>query len=155
MIRGAATENGPSEDRPDLAAMVAPLGRALIAAELPILRANDLSMWAYAVLLHLDEQPLRTQAALADAIGADRTRIIAVLDDLERRGLIHRQADPGDRRARLLSITAEGRQRRDVARSAIRDHEERLLTRLTPAERRGFLSALRTLHALAPTEITG
>ena len=36
-------------------------------------------MWAYAVLPHLGEQPVRTQAASAEAIGADKTRIIGVL----------------------------------------------------------------------------
>src|SRR5438105_6184949 len=57
--------------RRDLAAMVVPLGRALMAAELPVLRAHDISMWGYAVLLALGERPTRTQAALAAAIGAD------------------------------------------------------------------------------------
>jgi len=141
--------------RPDLAAMLVPLGRALVAAELPILRDHDLSMWAYAVLLHLDDRPIRTQAALAEAIGADKTRIIPVLDDLESRGLIRRQADPGDRRARLLSITPEGQRRRDAARSASHAHEDRLLARLAPADRRGFLSALQTLHAMPADDLAG
>lgn len=126
--------------------MVGKLGRVLIAAEVPILRDHDLTMWAYTVLLHLDEQPIRTQAALAEAIGADKTRIIAVLDDLTERGLIRRQPDPADRRARLLSITPEGRSLRDAAQSAIQDSEERLLSRLPTAQRRAFLNALETLN---------
>ncbi|WP_206325269.1 MULTISPECIES: MarR family winged helix-turn-helix transcriptional regulator [unclassified Streptomyces] len=70
--------------------MIVPLGRALMAAEWPVLDAHVLTMWAYAVLLHLDEAPIRTQAALAEAIGADKTRIIAVLDALAERQLIRR-----------------------------------------------------------------
>jgi DNA-binding MarR family transcriptional regulator len=134
--------------RPDLAAMIVPLGRALTAAERPILADHGLSMWAYVVLLHLDERPVRTQAALADTVGADKTRIIAVLDDLTARGLIRRQPDPADRRARLLSITEAGRRARDAAQAAIQQQEERLLARLTPAQRRGFLDALQTLYRL-------
>jgi DNA-binding MarR family transcriptional regulator len=155
--RTARTE-GPDRTRPtrpDLAAMIVPLGRALIAAELPILRSYALSMWAYAVLLHLDEEPIRTQAALADAIGADKTRIIAVLDDLETRGLIRRQPDPGDRRARLLSLTADGLRTRDAIQSAIQRGEERVLDRLAAPERVGFLSALQTLSALPPEAFIG
>ena len=72
--------------RPDLAAMLAPLIRELIAAELPVLKAHDLSMWGYSVLLALDESPVRTQAVLAEAIGADKTRIIPTLDELQTRG---------------------------------------------------------------------
>ncbi|KUJ68042.1 MarR family transcriptional regulator [Streptomyces albus subsp. albus] len=143
-------ETGAAGRRADLAAMVVPLGRALVAAELPILKARQLSMWAYAVLLHLGEEPVRSQAALAEAIGADKTRIITVLDDLQARGLIHRGADPVDRRVRLLSLTAEGSRLRDAAQSAIQRHEERLLARLSPAQRDGFLSALRELSALPP-----
>jgi hypothetical protein len=98
---GAGRPPGRETTRQDLAAMVVPLGRALVAAELPALRAHGLSMWAYAVLLGLADEPVRTQAALAQAIGADKTRIIGVLDDLEQRHLIQRRPDPADRRARL------------------------------------------------------
>ncbi|GAA2446959.1 MarR family transcriptional regulator [Actinomadura vinacea] len=143
------------EARPDLAAMMVPVGRALVAAELPILREHGLSMWAYAVLLGLKEEPVRTQSALAKAIGADKTRIIGDLDDLQERGLIRRTPDPADRRARLLSLTPEGRRLRDAARAAIRLREERLLARLPAADRRAFLRALRTLSELPLDEIAG
>lgn len=140
-------------DRPDLAAMIVPLGRVLAAVERPVLRDHGLSMWAYMVLLHLDEQPIRTQAALAGAVGADKTRIIRVLDDLAARGLIHRQPDPADRRARLLSITDAGRRTRDAAQAAIqRQEEEHLLARLPPAQRRAFLDALQILYRDLATE---
>ena len=93
------------DDRRDLAAMFAPLTRALIAREEPVLHAHDISMWGYIVLTALVEQPVRTQAALAQAINADKSRIISVLDELQERGLIHRQPDEADRRVHLLSLT--------------------------------------------------
>ncbi|MEU4164634.1 MarR family transcriptional regulator [Actinoplanes sp. NPDC026670] len=131
--------------RPDLAAMIGPLGRTLLALEAPILEAHGLAMWAYAVLLNLDDEPVRTQSALADAIGADKTRIIRILDDLTARGLIERRPDPADRRVRLLSITAAGRRLRDTTQAAIQTAENDLLDRLTPAERATFLTALQKL----------
>ncbi|MQA77967.1 MAG: winged helix DNA-binding protein [Streptosporangiales bacterium] len=139
--------------RPDLAAMMVPLGRALTAAEQPVLDAHDLTMWGYVVLLGLDAEPVRTQAALAQAIGADKTRIIAVLDDLQDRGLIERHPDPADRRARLLALTQEGQRTRDSVQSAIQRREERLLARLPAADRRALLRALQALHALPYQEI--
>jgi DNA-binding MarR family transcriptional regulator len=129
--------------------MVVPLGRALMAAERPVLDAHGLTMWAYAVLSHLDETPMRTQAALAEAIHADKTRIIAVLDDLESRGLLTRRPDPEDRRARLLSLTPEGRRLRDTVRTAVQEGEERLLGRLPAADRAAFLRGLTTLYELS------
>jgi DNA-binding MarR family transcriptional regulator len=143
------------DDRADLAAMVVPLARGLVAAELPVLRAHALSMWAYVVLCALAEEPVRAQSTLAQAIGADKTRIIGVLDDLQERGLIRREPDPGDRRVRLLSLTPKGRRVRETAQAAIRQREERLLARLAPADRRGFLRGLQALSALPAEELTG
>ncbi|MCO5974548.1 MarR family winged helix-turn-helix transcriptional regulator [Actinoallomurus soli] len=154
MAQSRALDDGTAHDgRRDLAAMIVPLGRALMAAESPVLRAHGLSMWAYSVLLALGEEPVRTQNALAQAIGADKTRIIGVLDGLQERGLIERRPDPGDRRVRLLSLTAEGRRLRDSAQAGIRERETRLLARLPAADRTAFLRALRTLSSLPEDEI--
>jgi DNA-binding MarR family transcriptional regulator len=143
-----------ASNRADLAAMMYPLSRALIAAELPILTAHEISMWGYAVLNALVEQPIRTQSALATAIGADKTRIIGVLDELQDRALIERTPDPDDRRAHQLAITEQGRAVRDAVQTDIQRGEERLLTRLSPADRRAFLRALEILAELPTEEIT-
>jgi DNA-binding MarR family transcriptional regulator len=132
--------------RRDIAAMLAPLMRELIAAELPVLDDHGLTMWGYAVLCALDESPVRTQAALAAAIGADKSRIIPVLDELADKGLIRRTPDPGDRRVRLLEITDAGRSTKDSAQAAIQQGEERRLQSLSAEDRRAFL---RILHRLA------
>lgn len=135
-----------SEERPDLAAMLHPLLRALIAAELPVLAEHEVSMWGYAVLTALDDTPVRTQAALADAIGADKSRIIGTLDELQDSGLIERTPDPNDRRVRVLSITPKGRRVRRSVRKGIQAHEDRILATLPPADRQTFLDVIRTLY---------
>jgi DNA-binding MarR family transcriptional regulator len=131
--------------RPDLAAMLAPLLRELMAAEMPVLNEHGLSMWGYTVLLALDESPVRTQAALAEAIGADKTRIIGVLDELQDQGYIERRADPDDRRVRLLEITDSGRTIKDAVQAAIQRNEERWLQTLSAEDRRVFLRVLQRL----------
>src|SRR3954449_839158 len=119
------TRDATEGDRPDLAAMVVGLGRALIAIEQPILAAHAVSMWGYIVLTALRAEPMRTQAALARAIGADKTRLIAVLDDLQERGLIQREPDPADRRVRLLDLTDAGRRLHADVRVDLRAEEKR------------------------------
>jgi DNA-binding MarR family transcriptional regulator len=131
--------------RPDLAAMLAPLLRELVAAEAPVLEAHGLSMWGYIVLLALDRSPVRTQAALADAIGADKTRIIADLDELQEQGYIERRPDPDDRRVRLLEITSDGRAVKDATQAGIQRGEERWLQTLSAEDRRVFLRVLQQL----------
>ncbi|MQY20375.1 MarR family winged helix-turn-helix transcriptional regulator [Nocardia macrotermitis] len=141
--------------RPDLAAMMAPLTRALMAAEQPVLDEHGLSMWAYVVLLGLERGPARGQGVLAQEIGADKTRIIPVLDDLQQRGLIERRPDPADRRARVLALTPEGRALRDATQAGIQAKEEILLRRLDAADRRGLLNSLIALSALSREELLG
>ena len=134
------------DDRRDLAAMLVPLARALVAREAPALQAHDISMWGYIVLTALVEQPVRTQAALAQAINADKSRIIGVLDDLQQRGLIRRQADTADRRVHLLSLTPAGDRLRRSVEAAIRGSEEDVLASLPPADRDAFLRSLKALY---------
>jgi DNA-binding MarR family transcriptional regulator len=131
-----------SQRRPDLAAMLAPLLRELIAAEEPVLQAHGVTMWGYVVLVTLDRSSMRTQTALAGAIGADKTRIIRTLDDLQDDGYIERRPDPDDRRVRLLAITDAGRRVKDAVQSEIQRGEERWLGELSAEERRIFLRAL-------------
>ena len=107
-------------------------------------------MWGYVVLLHLEDEPVRTQAAFAELIGADKTRIIEYLDDLQDRGLIAREPDPADRRARLLRLTPKGRRLRAAAQRAIQQNEARLLDTLAPAERARFVRTLQRLAEAAP-----
>jgi DNA-binding MarR family transcriptional regulator len=138
-------EMPPKPRRDDLAAMLHPLLRDLVTAELPILAAHDVSMWGYVVLNALDKSPMRTQAALAEAIGADKTRIIGTLDELQHRGFIERRPDPEDRRVRLLEITPAGRKVKNLVQIEIQRGEERWLSQLTAEERDVFLRALQRL----------
>ena len=133
-------------ERPDLAAMLYPLVRELIALELPVLARHQVSMWGYSVLTALDDTPVRTQAALAEAIGADKSRIIGTLDELQTAGLIERTPDPDDRRVRLLSITTRGRRVRRAVRKDIQSQEERILGALPGEDRAAFVRILQTLH---------
>ena len=129
--------------------MLHPLLRDLVAAELPILEAHDVSMWGYVVLNALDQSPVRTQAALAEAIGADKTRIIPTLDELQQKGYIERRPDPDDRRVRLLEITPSGREVKDAVQADIHRGEERWLSELTAQEREVFLRALERMSRVA------
>ena len=138
--------------RPDLAELLGPLMRELIAAEGPVLAAHGLTMWGYVVLIALDRGAMRTQAALAEAINADKTRIISTLDTLQKNGYIERYPDPDDRRVRLLAITDAGRAVKRAAQAEIQRGEERWLGELSADERRVFF---RALHRMSPTDSDG
>lgn len=145
--------NVTPQGRRDLAAMMWPLARRLADAEEPILAAHQVTMWGYIVLTALAEQPVRAQAALAQAIGADKSRIIAVLDELQQQGLIRRHPDPDDRRVHLLSLTPAGAELRLAVQAGIRRNEERILARLPAADRAAFLRSLQVLAGLGADEL--
>src|SRR4051794_29817334 len=128
--------------REDLGAMFARITRRLIDAERPLLDAHGLTMWGYVTLTHLARGPAETQLALAAAIGHDKTRLIAVLDALEAAGLITREPDPNDRRARLVQITAAGLSRHAAVVADIRAMEDELLGVLSAADREALLAIL-------------
>jgi DNA-binding MarR family transcriptional regulator len=119
----------------DLAALTARTTRRLVAAERPILEAHGLSMWGYIALSHLAHEPAGTQLALAEAIRYDKTRLIGLLDELEREGLVTRKPDPADRRARIVSLTPAGRRRHAAAQADIRAMEEEFLGALSASDR--------------------
>lgn len=127
--------------------MFARVTRRLVAAEEPILEAHGLTMWSYIVLSQLGERPAESQLALAQAIRYDKTRLIALLDELEHDGLLTRQPDPADRRARVVDLTAMGARLLRAARADIREMEAELLAELTGAQQQAMLAALTRLSA--------
>jgi len=59
-------------------------------------------------LLQLADGPL-SLSGLAEALGVDAPYATLIVDTLEERGLAERQADPADRRRKLVSLTSDGR----------------------------------------------
>jgi DNA-binding MarR family transcriptional regulator len=129
-------------EREDLGALFARVTSRLIDAERPILEAHGLSMWGYIALSQLAHRPTGSQLELALAIDYDKTRLIALLDDLESEGLLTRAPDPADRRARVVRLTPTGRRRLTAARADIRSMEAELLGDLKASERRSLLALL-------------
>jgi DNA-binding MarR family transcriptional regulator len=132
-------------ERDDLGAMFARITQRLIAAERPLLARHGLSMWGYIALSRVVRAPAGTQLELAQAIHYDKTRLIALLDELEHDGLVTRRPDPSDRRARTIEITAEGRRRHAAARASIREMEDDVLAGLDDDRRAALLEALAVL----------
>ena len=135
----------PMSDREDLGALFTRVSRRLIEAERPLLAARGLTMWEYVALNRLARGPAPRQLALAEAMGYDKTRLIALLDALEADGLITRDPDPRDRRARVVKLTAAGRRRHDATVADIRAMEETVLAELSAAERETLLAVLARL----------
>jgi DNA-binding MarR family transcriptional regulator len=72
------------------------------------------------------------------------------LDRLEAMGLVERQADPGDRRGRLVALTERGRELVDAAVVDHLENEQRLLGVLDAKDREQLAGLLRKLLLSQP-----
>jgi DNA-binding MarR family transcriptional regulator len=97
-----------------------------------VAEALDLSFVRAKALLRLLPGPL-TMRELAGKLAIDAPYTTVVVDDLERRGLVARTPHAEDRRAKLVTLTATGRQAAEVA-DAIQNEPPDVLTRLDAGE---------------------
>jgi DNA-binding MarR family transcriptional regulator len=86
-----------------------------------------------------------SQQAIGEAIHAPASRMVAIVDELEQRGLIERRPLPGDRRVRALYLTAEGRELLDKGREIAAEHEAELTRGMSKADRERLVSLLQRI----------
>jgi DNA-binding MarR family transcriptional regulator len=83
-----------------------------------------------------------SQQAIAEAIGAPPSRMVAIVDELEEEGLVERRPHPSDRRVRCLYLTAAGRRLLARGRKIAGEHEEELMRGLSATERKRLVALL-------------
>lgn len=87
------------------------------------------------VLRMVAAEPGRTQRSLGPALDVPPSRIVAVIDAMEARGLVERRARPDDRRANALHLTRKGKSTLARLMTVSREHEAAMTEALTESER--------------------
>ena len=105
------------------------------------LEADGLHPRDFGVLTMVAAQPGMTQQQLYEKTGIDPSSMVAVIDELEAVGLAERRPHPGDRRARSIHLTEQGRETLSRVRRVASDLQRELFAPLTGEE-------ARTLHLL-------
>jgi DNA-binding MarR family transcriptional regulator len=113
-----------------------------------VLGDDGFSPRAFSALTLVVQFPDVTQTGLAKMLGVERSGLVAIVDDLERRGLVRRGTVKGDRRAQALLPTAAGRRALADATAAVRAHEDALFDGFTAEERATLLTLLRRIRAI-------
>jgi len=101
----------------------------------------------------ISREPGQSQQAVARRLGTPPSRLVALVDGLEQRGLIERRRNPGDRRNYALHLTAAGEQAMAALSQATLEHEQAISAPLTQAERAQLsklLGKLAAAHGLVP-----
>ena len=99
----------------------------------------------FAALQAVQQQPGLDQRSLARSIGYDTSTIGGVVDRLEKRGLLLRQASPSDRRVRQLVMTPEGERVLTLIIPPMQRAQHRILAPPPESERAEFMRMLLVL----------
>src|SRR3954467_10562445 len=88
-----------------------------------------------AALIELRDRGELTQQSLCGQLHLDPTNLVAILNDLERRGYATRRRDPDDRRRHLVEVSKKGIAVIDKVSEVMDGVEADLLEGFDPAER--------------------
>jgi DNA-binding MarR family transcriptional regulator len=83
---------------------------------------------------------------LGDRLIVTRATVTGLVDSLERRGLVHRSANPADRRSLLVEITPAGLEVVQQVRTIIHRKETAWMSELSDGELRTYIALLHRIQ---------
>jgi MarR family transcriptional regulator, transcriptional regulator for hemolysin len=144
----------PPRTVPDLSFLLAHTSHVLTTQLTAALAEIGMTVRGHCVLMHALPGGL-TQIELARLSDLDKTTMVVTMDELEAAGLAERQPSPGDRRARIVVVTEEGRRMAAAGERIVDRVHGEVLRALPEADREVFVSALSRLvtgHLASPVE---
>lgn len=98
-----------------------------------------------AILVLIDKNPNITQQRLSDGIRTEKSTLVVRLHRLSDRGLIERVRSTEDRRQNGLRLTRKGAAALKSMLAFVAEHERKISTRLSAAERKELIVLLRKI----------
>lgn len=105
----------------------------------------DVTPGLFGVLVIIDANSGLKQSELARAAHLDRSTVVSVIDNLERRGLVERRAADNDRRSNALVLTPDGAALLKKLKRRVNEHEKRLVQHLSEDERQTLVTLLQRI----------
>jgi DNA-binding MarR family transcriptional regulator len=121
--------------------LLARLGDASRRGMQKVLEPERLHPRYFGVMTMVAAHPGMSQQQLHEKTAIDPSSMVAVIDELEARGLAERRTDPNDRRARTIFLTEQGQETLERVRGLAAQLQREFFGTLTAEE-------LSTLHAL-------
>jgi DNA-binding MarR family transcriptional regulator len=146
----AHDEAGPAAAPPSVAFAVSRLGYEIGGQLAGALKPLGIEPRHFGLLRALAMSDGQSQRAIGDSLNLHPNRMVALVDELERKRLVRRRPHPTDRRAHAVVLTASGRRLLDQAFQLAIGIEQELCADLQPAERDQLLRLLARLRAGDP-----
>ncbi|MER7798311.1 MarR family winged helix-turn-helix transcriptional regulator [Microbacterium sp. NPDC096154] len=119
----------------DTAFLLARANARSLAAAHDALGAHGLRVRSYSVLALAAAEARLSQRDIAEYLWLDPSQVVSLVDDLQQRGLVTREPDENDRRAKVVVATDEGRRLHRAAARAVREREQETLEPLDETDR--------------------
>lgn len=107
--------------------------------------AFDISTAQYSVLTILECNPGLSQTQVSEALGIKKTNFVALIKELENRGLARREAIPNDRRSFALHLTEAGETLIGTLHAALARHEAGIRAAIGAEAYDSLFAPLRTM----------
>ena len=107
----------------------------------------EISLEQWFILFRLYERDGQAQSDLADKDLNDHPNITRLIDALQKRELVRREADPDDRRKSLVCLTDQGRTFMETMIPLVIDERKRIFTGISNEEIEQFLQILEKIEA--------
>ncbi len=153
--RQAKAKEQAASNGVDMAGLDSQIGFILRLAQVTVfkdlltaLKPLDLRLADFSALLIIEANPGLKQQALGEALRIQRPNLVAIIDQLEERGLVKRGAAPGDRRSYALALTPAGVVLLAEAKAAHARHEALVAAAVGSKDADALLGALQRIAAM-------
>jgi DNA-binding MarR family transcriptional regulator len=140
-----AVRPAPAELFDDVSFLLARANALSLAAGNAALSEHGLRVRSYSVLSLAAGATRTSQRELAELLRLDPSQVVALVDELQSRGLVVREPDPADRRANVVVATELGRAVHAHAAADARAAEAALHDDLSAADRVRLTELLRRM----------
>jgi DNA-binding MarR family transcriptional regulator len=135
-------DSGPARDD-DIAYLLVQLGFHVARRFSERLAPLGLEPRQFGMLTRLAANEGKSQQAIGELIGLNPTRMVFLVDELEKQGLVERRRNLEDRRSYALHLTDQGRATLGEAQRVSTAHDREIGASLTGPQRRELAALLR------------
>lgn len=104
------------------------------------------------VLLNIDIENGTPATKIAPLLGMEPRSLVRMLKSLEEKGLIRREVDGTDKRFVRITLTEEGKTKREQAREGVIHFNETIHEKIAPEKLAIFMDVIKEINALVDSE---
>lgn len=112
---------------------------------------HELTSTSGFILLHINKPEGVPSTSIGPAMGMESTSLVRTLNAMEEKGWIRRKKDAKDARKVMISLTAKGKQKRDVSKLAVQLFNETVEKKVGKQKLKIFAEVLHEINAIAET----